>query len=70
MTQFTVVKDTVTCWAVVAHSFNTSTQEAEAGGSLCVRGQPGLQEVVPGQNPKLQRNPVSKTKQNKILFYS
>lgn len=41
--------------AMVAHAFNPSTWEAEAG-------QPGLQELVPGQTPKLQRNPVSKTK--------
>ena len=34
---------------------------AEAGRSLWVRGQPGLQELVPGQAPKLQKNPVSKT---------
>ena len=52
------------CQAVVAHTFNPSTQEAEAGESLWVQGQPGLQKWVPGQAPKLQRNPVSK-KQNK-----
>ena len=40
---------------VVAHAFIPSTREAEAGGSLCVRGQPGLQALVPGQ-----RNPVFK----------
>ena len=28
---------------VVAHTFNPSSQEAEAGGSLLVQGQPGLQ---------------------------
>jgi hypothetical protein len=28
---------------MVAHVFHPSTQEAEAGGSLWVRGQPGLQ---------------------------
>ena len=27
-----------------------------------VQGQPGLQELVPGQAPKLQRNPISKKK--------
>ena len=53
-------------WVVVAHAFNPSTQEAEAVGSLWIRDQPGLQELVPGLAPKLQRNPVSKKqKQNK-----
>ena len=47
---------------VVAYAFNPNTWEAEAGGSLWVLGQPGLQELVPGQAPKLQRNPVSKNK--------
>ena len=28
--------------AVVAHAFNSSTQEAETGGSLCVLGHPSL----------------------------
>ena len=45
---------------MVAHAFNPSPWEAEAGGSLGVRGQPGLLELVPGKAPKLQRNPVSK----------
>ena len=30
-------------WVVVAHAFNPSPWEAEAGGSLRVRGQPGVQ---------------------------
>jgi hypothetical protein len=30
-------------WTVVADTFNPSTQEAEADGSLWVWGQPGLQ---------------------------
>ena len=33
----------LTCWAVVAHAFYPSTREAEAGGFLSSRGQPGLQ---------------------------
>ena len=47
---------------MVAHAFNPSTREAEAGASLGVRDQPGLQELVPGWSPKLQRKPVSKNK--------
>ena len=47
---------------VGAGNFNPRTQEGEAGGSLCVPGQSGLQELVPGQAPKIQRNPVSKNK--------
>ena len=27
---------------LIVHTFNPSTQEAEAGRSLCVQGQPGL----------------------------
>ena len=41
------------------HAFNPNTGEAGAGKSLCVQGQPDLQELVPGQAPKQQRNPVS-----------
>ena len=48
----------------VAHAFNPRTPEAGAGGSQKFRGQPGLQELVPGQTPKPQRNPVSKKKCN------
>ena len=47
---------------MVAHAFNPSTPEAETGGSLGVRGQPGLQELVQGRAPKPQRTPVSKNK--------
>ena len=50
---------------MVAGAFNPSTWEAEAGGCLGVRGQPGLQELIPGQAPKLQRNPVSKNQTKK-----
>ena len=31
------------CRAAVPHTFNPSTWETEAGESLCVQGQPGLQ---------------------------
>ena len=38
----TVVKNHYASWAVVAHAFNPSIWEAEAGGSQSVPGQPGL----------------------------
>jgi hypothetical protein len=40
---------------VVAHAFDPGTQEAKAGRSLWVPGQPGLQGWVPEQDH--QRNP-------------
>ena len=48
--------------AVVAHAFNPRTREAEAGRSLRARGQPGLQELVPGQAPKSMEKPCLKNK--------
>lgn len=36
--------------------YNSITQEAEASGSLWVQGQPSLQELVPGQGSRLQKN--------------
>ena len=49
--------------AMVVHfAFSPSAREAEAGESLWVLGQPGLQELASGQAPKLQRNPVLKNK--------
>ena len=50
---------------VLAHTYNLSTQETEASGSLSVRGQYGLKELVLGQPPKLQRNSVSKNQKEK-----
>ena len=51
---------------MVAHAFNPSTEEAEAGGSLWVRGQPDLQELVRGQEPKTTENPcLEKSKKEK-----
>ena len=37
------IKNKADRWAVVARAFNPSTREAETGGALWVRGQPGLQ---------------------------
>jgi hypothetical protein len=50
---------------VLAHTFNPSSQEAEAGGFLSSRPVWST-EWVPGQPRATQKNPVSKTKQNKI----
>ena len=55
---------------MVALAFNPSTQETEASGSLWVQGQPGLQKLVPGKAPKLQRNPVSKYEKKKKIICS
>ena len=51
--------------AVVAHAFNPSTWEAEADGSLWVRGQPGLQELIPGLAPKQHRETLSQKARKK-----
>ena len=50
---------------VVVHAFNPSTWEGEVGGSLWVQGHLGLKKLVPGQVPKLQRNPVLKSQKKK-----
>ena len=53
---------------MVAHAFNPSTREAEAGGSLWVWGQPGLQELVPGQESKATEKPcLEKSEKKKKL---
>jgi hypothetical protein len=55
------------CRAVVAHTFNPSTWEAEAGGFLSSRpawvpGQPGLhRETLSRKNPKKQNKQANKT---------
>ena len=51
--------------ALVAQAFNPSNLEAVVGESLWVWGQPGLQELVSGQAPTLQRIPVLEKKHNK-----
>ena len=49
---------------VVEHDFNPCTGKAETGGSQEFQGQHGLQELVPGQTPKPQKNPVPPKKCN------
>ena len=53
-------------WVVVVHAFNPNYQKAEAGRSLGVQIQPGLQDLVPGKAPKLQRNPVLKNQKEGV----
>ena len=43
---------------MVAHTFTPNTLDAEAGGSLCIQGQPALQSgLVPGQPDIHTENP-------------
>ena len=51
--------------SMVAHTFNSSTQEAKAGGFLWVHGQPGLHGEFQMSQGYTQ-NPVSKNQVNKI----
>ena len=44
----------------LVHTFNPSTREAEAAGSLRVWGQPGLQREFQDSQAVTERNPVSK----------
>ena len=50
---------------VVVHAFNPSILKAEIDRSLWVRSQPSLQELVPGQAPKLPKKPALKNKDKK-----
>ena len=47
---------------LVAHTFNPSTQEAEAGGTLLGPGNSSLHELITWQTIKILRNPVTKQK--------
>ena len=60
--------------AVVVHAFDSSTQKAEAGGSLRVGGQPGLQSEYQDsqgytEKPCLE-NKIKQNKQTKKYLYS
>ena len=54
----------ILCWAVVVHTFNSSTWETEAGGSLWVWDQPSLQSEFQ-ERPGLNKTPSWNTKSNK-----
>ena len=51
--------------AVVAHTFNPSTQEAEAGGSLWVRGQPGRQSEFQDNQDYTEKHYLEKQNKQK-----
>ena len=59
---------------VVVHIFNPSTQETEAGGSLWVQGQPGLQsELLDSQGyaeKSCPRKQKQKQKKKKVMITS
>jgi hypothetical protein len=64
-------------WAVVAHAFNPSTWEAEAGRFLSSRppwstewvpGQPGLHRETLSQKNKTKQNKTKQNKQKKCLI--
>ena len=55
----------------MVHTFNPSTWEAEADGSLWVQGQPGLQSEFQDKLQSYTEETLSwKTKQTKILEYT
>ena len=68
-----VAKNVPSCKAVVVPTFNLSTQESEAGGSLWVQGQPVLQTKLqnratqwyPTSPPSPKSKAKTKTKQSK-----
>jgi hypothetical protein len=51
---------------VVAHAFNPSTQEAEAGRYLSSRGQPGLQSELQDSQGYTEKPCLEKPKKKKI----
>ena len=51
--------------AVVAHTFNPSTHEAEAGGSLLDRGRPGLQSEFQDSQSYTEKPCLEKKKKGK-----
>ena len=56
---------------VVAHAFNPSTREAEAGGFLWVRGQPGLKSKFQGRLQSYTEKPClgeGGMQKNKLFF--
>lgn len=50
---------------MVAQAFNHSTQEIEAGKSLCVQGQPGLHSE--SSRPKIHSETLSQKKSKKYF---
>ena len=54
-------------WAVVAHSFNPSTWEAEASPSLCIQGQPGLQSKFQDNQGYTEKPCLEKPRENNAV---
>jgi hypothetical protein len=61
---------TTTCQAVVAHAFNPSTWEAEAGGFLSLRPAWSMSEFQDSQGYTEKHCLKNKTKQNKRFHYN
>ena len=54
---------------MVAHTFNPNTQEAETGGSLLVRGQPGLQSLFQDNQGCYTEKPcLEKPEINRLMY--
>ena len=54
--------------SVVAHAFNLSTQKSEAGGSLWIPRQPGLQSEFQDRQSYIHSKTPSKKKKNQLLI--
>jgi hypothetical protein len=54
---------------VVTHTFNLSTQEAKAGGSLSVQGQPGPQNEFQRNRDRETLSPKEQNKTSSKIIY-
>jgi hypothetical protein len=57
----------VLSWLVVGHAFNPSTREAEAGGSLWVKTQSGLQSEFQDSQGYTEKPCLRRKKRNGVL---
>ena len=65
--KFPEVRKRDTHQAVMEHAFNPSTQEAEAGRSLWVPGQPGLQSELQDSQGYTEKPYLEKPKKEKEM---